>query len=653
MGSSGQLNITSMKKILLLIAVILCYNLGYAQGVFTSSPSGDAGNWNASGTWTLASGSDDDTVPDADDTVTISSGDVVTVTSGNAAAATTLTVTGTLVTEAALTISGNVTASGSTTLNGGNVVVSGDFTNSGTLKLFAGSYLQLDDNSKTLTNTGAIEALGGEDSFSRIIVAGTITDSGGSSNKYQRWINGTGDAGTSTGWDLIGVPTSNTSIETTIDGNTDIASSGSGTSILYGVGFYDGTDNSWETYGGSATSEPYADAGNFTVGKGYQMAADIPLNGYGAAIEFDGNLNTGDINYTTLRNYDLDDDSDMSDGSRFNLLANPYVSFLNVGDNAHATNNLIDVNTNVLHTNGQCLYMWDGDSYVTIDHNTSTSYQYLPPYTGFMVMAKTTGSNTTFSFTKVMQTTSGSNDPIADSNIMDPLDIAELFIGISQNGKNRHTEIYFNEIGVDGLTPGYDSQAFPNAYPSISTRLIETIESTEGINFATQSLAYSEMWDKVIPLVVNAEAGSEVVLDINHNTTPADLKIYLEDAVEGTFTNLKENNFVISPSENLEGAGRFYIHTTENALSNEEVNTSLLNAYKEVGNNYITIEGLATQVSSTEVSLFNILGTKVMDTMLDNTTNTQTVSTNGLSTGIYVLKLVSGENQLTKKLIIK
>ena len=161
------------------------------------------------------------------------------------------------------------------------------------------------------------------------------------------------------------------------------------------------------------------------------------------------------------------------------------------------------------------------------------------------------------------------------------------------------------------------------------------------------------MWDKVIPLVVNAEAGSEVVLDINHNTTPADLKIYLEDAVEGTFTNLKENNFLISPSENLEGAGRFYIHTTENALSNEEVNTSLLNAYKEVGNNYITIEGLATQLTSTEVSLYNILGTKVMDTTLDNNTNTQMISTNGLSTGIYVIKLESGQSQLTKKLIIK
>ena len=98
--------------------------------------------------------------------------------------------------------------------------------------------------------------------------------------------------------------------------------------------------------------------------------------------------------------------------------------------------------------------------------------------------------------------------------------------------------------------------------------------------------------------------------------------------------------------------GRFYLHLTADTLSDEEVNTSLLNVYKKVDNNYITIEGLATQPTSTEVSLYNILGTKVMDTILENTINIQMISTNGLSTGIYVIKLISGKDQLTKKLII-
>ena len=114
------------------------------------------------------------------------------------------------------------------------------------------------------------------------------------------------------------------------------------------------------------------------------------------------------------------------------------------------------------------------------------------------------------------------------------------------------------------------------------------------------------------------------------------------------------STYYVAPSASGgDDAGRFYIYLTADTLSNEEINTSILNAYKEVNANYITIEGLATQLSSTEVRLYNILGTRVMDTTLDNTTNTQTISTNGFATGIYVLKLISGKNQLTKKLIIK
>ena len=41
-----------------------------------------------------------------------------------------------------------------------------------------------------------------------------------------------------------------------------------------------------DPYGGSATENNYSSAGNFTVGKGYQMAANVPLNGTGAVIEF-------------------------------------------------------------------------------------------------------------------------------------------------------------------------------------------------------------------------------------------------------------------------------------------------------------------------------------------------------------------------------
>ena len=54
-------------------------------------------------------------------------------------------------------------------------------------------------------------------------------------------------------------------------------------------------------------------------------------------------------------------------------------------------------------------------------------------------MAKTTGSNTDFSFTRAMQTTTGVNDAIAGDIIND--DNAELFLKIDQNGLQIETEI--------------------------------------------------------------------------------------------------------------------------------------------------------------------------------------------------------------------
>ena len=77
---------------------------------------------------------------------------------------------------------------------------------------------------------------------------------------------------------------------------------------------------------------------------------------------------------------------------------------------------------------------------------------------------------------------------------------------------------------------------------SVFTRLVE---GDEGIDLAIQSLAYSEMWDKVIPLGINALGGEEMTIGISHRTTPADLNIYLEDTEEGTMTNLLDGDYVL------------------------------------------------------------------------------------------------------------
>jgi len=88
-------------------------------------------------------------------------------------------------------------------------------------------------------------------------------------------------------------------------------------------------------------------------------------------------------------------------------------------------------------------------------------------------------------------------------------------------------------------------------------------------------------------------------------------------------------------------------------MSNEDESTNLLNVFKLQNNNFITIEGLATQSNETNLRLYNLLGNQVLSTKLGSNINTQTISTSGLATGIYVIKLESGNGVLTKKLIIQ
>ena len=640
-----------MKKILLFIICLVVTNFVSAQATYTSN---STGNWANAGTWTVTSGSDSDSDawPDSNDTVVIGSGHTVTVAATAAASQITISGATTVLTLSAnLTVSGDVTNGGTVNITSGNLTCSGasaTYTNDRFTNISAGYYLNMQGTSSSLANNRLITTYATSSSTARVIIMGSFTEAAGEYGQYARYVNGVGDAGTSTGWDLIGSPTTDTSINTftTSQNSGEIATNGSGGSILYGVGFYDPTDSDWETYGGASTTNTISSAGNFDNAKGYQMATDN-----GGVVEFVGTLHYGNTTQS-IQSYDADGDGG-ANGSRWNIVANPYMSFINANDNDDATNNVLTANASLLHASNTALYFWDGDSYVAVNHSSSaSSYDYIAPMQGFLVAPAYSGSAVNFSFTKAMQTTSGTDDAVLiQSDIMTDNE-SELILNISQDNLNRKTEIYFNDNGTDGLDPGYDAAAFATMNTYLSTRLVDN-SSNEGENFSIQTLSYSDMNSKVIPLVVNAIGGEEMTIGILSQTVPADTYIYIEDVEEGTLIDLKAEDFVYTPTSDLSGVGRFFVHMSADTMSNEDVSTSMLNAYKEIDASYITIEGLATQTNETNVSLYNILGRKVLSTTLNNNMNTQTISTIGLSAGIYVIELESGTDRLTKKLLIQ
>ena len=480
------------------------------------------------------------------------------------------------------------------------------------------------------SNSGTVTMNSDADEFSAIKVSGTTSGN----VTYNRFVN----VASSNEWDLIGSPVDGLSISSFVSTNTSgtatLATNGSG----YAVGYYDNSTDTWTNY----TTGTVGGAGNFDIGKGYQMGT---VSGGTQILAFTGTISSSDETQSIINNNAANSGS----GRRWNLVANPYPTYINANDDADNTNNFLTTNVSKIDTNFLAVYGWDADGsgYTARGHDyNSNAAVYFAPGQAFMIASDdTSGENITFA--EAMQTVSpaSSDDFISGDNMQD----TEIFLRLyNYDVLIEDAHIKFQDNMTLGLDPGYDlGDFFQEA--AITTRLVE---NDEGFNFAHQQLPVSAMENAVIPLVINQAAGQEFRINLFTATIP-DPNVYLEDVEEGTFTNLYEGDFVYTPTSDLSGVGRFFIHMTADTMSNEEVSTSMLNAYKEIDASYITIEGLATQTNETNVSLYNILGRKVLSTTLNNNMGTQTISTDGLSAGIYVIELESGTDRLTKKLVIK
>ena len=488
----------------------------------------------------------------------------------------------------------------------GSVTMTGNFSNSGTFTL----------------NSDANE-------FSSIIISGTVSGN----IIYNRYVNSVG----TNEWDLIGSPVDGLSISSFATTNTTsspatLAQNGS----AYAIGAYDNATDVWTNF----TSSTVGAAGTFDIGKGYQMAS---VDGGTGLLVFTGAPASTAQNQAIIDN----DAANSGAGRRWSLIANPFPSYIQGNSNADGTNNFITVNAAKLHDTYEAVYGYDADGTGYTVYNNSSGALRLAPGQAFMVASDNTSSDNV-SFSTAMKTIVGGDDLIAGD---DDYDSQEVVIKLyNDNTIIEEARFYFEDGLTLGLNPGYDAGAF-SQNAAIMSRLVE---EDEGVGFVINAMGTESMNSTVIPLVINQEAGQDFRVVLFTHTIPDNVNVYLEDNEQGTMTLLNVEDFELNPESTLSEAGRFYLHLTESTFSiDEEVLTNLLNVFKANYNNFITVEGLAMQSGLTNVKLYSILGREVLSTSLNNSTNTQTISTERLSTGIYVIKLQSGNNLLTKKLIIK
>jgi hypothetical protein len=470
--------------------------------------------------------------------------------------------------------------------------------------------------SGNFTNTGGTVTLNSDsDEFSSLLVSGTTSGD----ITYNRYVNSV-----SAGWDLIGSPVSGLPFSTFIL-NANIATNVG----FYAVGSYDNTTDTWT----NATS---ATTGNLQLGQGYQMATTS-----GGTLSFTGAIANGDQSVIIKNN----DAVNSGAGKRWNLIANPFASYLKANSNANTINNFLTVNTSAIDDTFEAIYGWNSTGY-TIYNNTSTA-TYIAPGQGFFVAAAGSGEDQTISFTKAMQTIAGTDDFIASKTSAASYD---LVLEIHQDTKKLgDTKFYFKEGLTLGLDPGYDAGAF-NQGSALSSRLLA---QDNGINMGINAMSIDHMASVVVPLVVNQEAGNPFAIRIANHTLPSDINVYVEDVVEKTLTLVTAKTFTLTPQTKLSGIGRFYLHFTRSSLSIESIAyTSLISAYKGNGNDYISIEGLQQFSKPSQIILYNLLGMKIIDKTINTPSQKETITTVGIKEGVYIFQINYDNKVLTKKIVI-
>ena len=275
---------------------------------------------------------------------------------------------------------------------------------------------------KQFSNAGTVTVNSNSTSFGVLSLAASAEAAG--KITYNRWVNSVG----TNEWDLIGSPVDGLSISSFASTNTSPLATGGGSGgNQYAIGYYDNSANEWTNY----TTATIGGAGNFDIGKGYQMATDS-----GATLSFTGTIATS--NQTQA----VQDHSGAS-GKIWNLVANPFPTYLHANSNANS-NNFITYNSitnNNLHDSYAAIYGWDADGTGYTIYNNTSAATYIAPGQGFMI-ASDESSGTTVALNENMRTSLGSDDFISGDNMENTEVVLKLF-----NGDNEldSTKLFFDE----------------------------------------------------------------------------------------------------------------------------------------------------------------------------------------------------------------
>ena len=468
------------------------------------------------------------------------------------------------------------------------------------ISLIAEKKLRINSNAKitvtNLNNNGyAIDAFNN----SSLIVNGTATGN----LKYYKYLN-------SSNWHLLSAPIGG---QVYNDAFVTDNSIDPGTSNNRAIGTYTTSNDQW-----NYMQVGDADA-TFSQGKGYAVKKSTV-----GSIEFSGSIKTNDLEIPLV-----------AAGNGFRLIGNPYLSPITSASILNRSDSALDTKT---------IWIWDQSA-------NSGEGAYLAKVEadnwkiavaqGFFVQADIDAGNVLMQAADRTDTSSGFKRTAAKP---------EIYLNLSDEATSREAKIYYIEGTTTGFDNGYDGPMFGGIANEFAI-YTHSIANGSGRDLAVQSLPDNNYENMVIPIGINAESGTEIKISATTKNFPSGINIYIEDKEDNSFTLLESSSSLTKNlSTDLNGIGRFYLHTTSGALNTDNValnnNISIYSSSRE------NLRIVGVQIGETKVRLYNVLGKQLLNTSFEGN-GVNNIALPNFNRGAYIVQLETETGIVNKKIVLE
>ena len=490
------------------------------------------------------------------------------------------------------------------------------------LSIFSSAFLVVNSGigltvSGDCVNSGVLKITSDASSSGSIIVNGTSTNN----INFDLYLTG----GASNPWHLISSPLQGQSINDFVTNSANSIQTSA--SNNYGLAEFNPSTQSWNYFHNGTGSSPNinaASAGSFQDASGYSV-----LRSTTGIVTFSGPVNTGD-QITALY------------ASKWNLVGNPYPSFVSVNTNSNPNDNLINNNAMVTNPVYQALYVWNVSALEYSIINQLSPATYLAPGQAAFVLADSDGGDYTFTETMCSHQSGDWFERFSADWVS-----AEMIVSADQSTSK--TELKFIENKTFGLDVGYDAGRFTGSSEAffVSTKFVDN--SFPQLDLAIQCLPEIIEGDTyTIPLSVFSSEEIELTFQLNSSNVPSGIVFYLIDNLLNTSTNLSINGAVYTclVDDETYNSNRFTLSLqVVDDVSTVELNEAQIDVYTSANGASLNIVGDVLETLS--LTIYDALGKTVIPLQV---VKTKQVSLPNLPSGIYFVKVYYGENILVNKI---